>query len=113
MFFQILLHSSLLTILRPFHFLPIALLQCNSRPRLGLALIVLAAGLLFIIGNPGLPASVGTHSESFLAAVTIAVWLFLPPLQQRPALLILTVESPVYKPTKMNERSQEILNAGG
>ena len=71
--------------------LAIALLQCNSRPRLGLALIVLAAGLLFIIGNPGLPASVGTHSESFLAAVTIAVWLFLPPSQRRPALLILAL----------------------
>ena len=71
--------------------LAIALLQCNSRPRLGLALIVLAAGLLFILGNPDLPASVGTHSESFLAAVIIAVWLFLPPLQRRPALLILTL----------------------
>ena len=74
-----------------FFALAIALLQCNSRPRLGLALIVLAAGLLFILGNPDLPASVGTHSESFLAAVIIAVWLFLPPLQRRPALLILTL----------------------
>ena len=71
--------------------LAIALLQCNSRPRLGLVLIVLVAGLLFIIGNPGLPGSVGTHSESFLAAVTIAVWLFLPPPKQRPALFILAL----------------------
>ena len=71
--------------------LAIALLQCNSRLRLGLLLIVLGVGLVFIIRNPGLPASIGTHSESFLAAVTIAVWLFLPPLQQRPAFLILTL----------------------
>ena len=70
--------------------LAIALLQCNSRLRLGLLLIVIGVGLVFI-GNPGLPASIGTHSESLLAAAIIAVWLFLPPLQQRPALLILTL----------------------
>ena len=70
--------------------LAIALLQCNSRLRLGLLLIVLGVGLVFI-GNPGLPASVGTHSESLLAAAIIAVWLFLPPLQRRPALLVLTI----------------------
>ena len=27
--------------------------------------------------------------------------------------VVISVEAPVYKPTKMNERSQEILNAGG
>lgn len=74
--------------------LAIALLQCNSRPRLGLSLIVLGVGLVFT-GNSGaaagLPTSVTTHGESFVAAATIAVWLFLPPRQQRPALLILAL----------------------
>jgi len=70
--------------------LAIALLQCNSRLRLGLLLIVLGVSLVFI-GNPVLPASVGTHSESLLAAVTIAVWWFLPPPKQRPALFILAL----------------------
>jgi len=32
-----------------------------------------------------------THGESFVAAAIIAVWLFLPPLHQRPALLILAL----------------------
>ncbi len=69
----------------------IALLQCSSRPRLGLAFILLSAGLLFTTGYPGLPASIGTHSESFLAGVVIAVWLFVPPSQRRPALFILAI----------------------
>ena len=74
--------------------LAIALLKYNSRPRLGLLLIVLGVGLVFT-GNSGaaagLPTSVTTHGESFIAATAIAVWLFLPPLQRRPALLILAL----------------------
>ena len=44
--------------------LAIALLQCISRPRLGLALIAFVAGLLFIVGNPGLPGAVRIRSRS-------------------------------------------------
>ena len=74
--------------------LAIALLKCNSRPGLGVLLIVLGIGLVFTGDSgvaAGLPMSVATHGESFVAATIIALWLFLPPLQQRPALLILAL----------------------
>lgn len=74
--------------------LAIALLQCNSRPHLGLLLFVLGVGLVFTGDSGvavGLPMSVTTHGESFVAAATIAVLLFLPSLQQRPSLVILTI----------------------
>ena len=69
-------------------------LQCNSRPSLGLLLLVLGIALVFTGDSGaavGLPTSITTHGESFVAAAIIAVSLFLPPLQQRPTLLIIAL----------------------